>query len=190
MKKYILYAGVNGSGKSTLYHSSEKYLDLPRINTDEIVRKIGNWREPSDIARAGKIAVREIKRLFSEEKSFTQETTLCGKSILRNIRKAKDLGYEVEMHYVGLESVELAKARIAKRVASGGHDIPGHDVERRYLESFQNLIAVINICDTIMIYDNTLMIKNIAMISKGIIMKTCEDVPEWCKRLFKENITN
>lgn len=40
MKKYIIYAGVNGAGKSTLY-SSKPIQNMPRINTDEIVREMG-----------------------------------------------------------------------------------------------------------------------------------------------------
>lgn len=190
MKKYILYAGVNGSGKSTLYYSSKKYLDLPRINTDEITKTFGDWRENYNVVRAGKLAVKEIQRLFSEGKSFTQETTLCGKSILRNIDKAKALGYEIEMHYVGLESVELAKERIAKRVANGGHGIPEQDVERRYEESLKNLLKVINVCDVIMVYDNTSRISGVAMISNGNIMQIGEDVPKWCEKLFEESNIN
>ena len=31
--------------------------------------------------------------------SFNQETTLCGKSIIKNIQKAKEYGYYIEMHY-------------------------------------------------------------------------------------------
>ena len=39
MKKYVLIAGVNGAGKSTLYQLLDSIADLPRINTDEIVRE-------------------------------------------------------------------------------------------------------------------------------------------------------
>ena len=49
------------------------------------------------------------------------KSTLCGNSILRNIMYTKQLGYEIEMHYVGIDSAELAKERIAYRVAHGGH---------------------------------------------------------------------
>jgi len=38
MKKYILYAGVNGAGKSTLYQTTKYIDDMPRVNTDEILR--------------------------------------------------------------------------------------------------------------------------------------------------------
>lgn len=32
------------------------------------------------------------------------------------IRQAKKLGYEIEVHYVGVENVEIAKQRISYRV--------------------------------------------------------------------------
>lgn len=71
--------------------------------------------------------------------SFTQKTTLCGHSILKNIDAAKQLGYEVEVYYVGLASPELAKQRVEQRVRDGGHGISPKDIERRYGESLQNL---------------------------------------------------
>lgn len=40
MKKYILIAGVNGAGKSTLYQSTPRLKDMPRVNTDEILKMI------------------------------------------------------------------------------------------------------------------------------------------------------
>ena len=43
MKRYILYAGVNGAGKSTLYQTTKCKDSMPLINTDEIVRQIGEW---------------------------------------------------------------------------------------------------------------------------------------------------
>ena len=43
------------------------------------------------------------------------------------------------MPYVGIESSEIAKQRIAERVKMGGHGIPDRDVEKRYEESLRNL---------------------------------------------------
>ncbi len=93
MKKYVLIAGVNGAGKSTLYQSLQSLRDMPRVNTDEILREIGDWRNMGDVVAAGKIAVRKLSQYFDEEITFNQETTLCGKSILNNIDKAKKRGY-------------------------------------------------------------------------------------------------
>ena len=76
MKKYIIIAGVNGAGKSTLYQTLQTLQDMPRVNTDEILRKIGDWENTKDVITAGKIAVGMIENFFSEEISFNQETTL------------------------------------------------------------------------------------------------------------------
>lgn len=84
MKKYILIAGVNGAGKSTLYQSLQSLQGMPRVNTDEILRDFGDWRNMADVMTAGKIAVKKIARYFDEGITFNQETTLCGKSIINN----------------------------------------------------------------------------------------------------------
>ena len=54
--------------------------------------------------------------------------------------------------------LEIAKERIAYRVAHGGHGIPDEDVERRYVESGQHLKEILNLCDMAIMYDNTLTV--------------------------------
>lgn len=51
MKKYVLIAGVNGAGKSTLYQTLSNLQNMPRVNTDEILKEFGDWR---NAARRGK----------------------------------------------------------------------------------------------------------------------------------------
>ena len=110
MKTYILFAGVNGAGKSMLYQTMEPIIaDMPRINTDEIVKSLGDWRDFRNVLTAGKIAIKQIETYFDQGISFNQETTLCGASIIKNIHKAKSLGYYVLIHYVGVETVDIAK---------------------------------------------------------------------------------
>ena len=67
MKKYILYAGVNGAGKSTLYRTNHAPTDIYRINTDEILKEFGDWRNPADLMKAGKIAVQRLNEYFKME---------------------------------------------------------------------------------------------------------------------------
>ena len=70
MKKYILIAGVNGAGKSTLYQILDSLQAMERVNTDEIVRSFGNWRNSVDVLNAGKVAVSKIKEYFHYGVSF------------------------------------------------------------------------------------------------------------------------
>jgi predicted ABC-type ATPase len=179
MKKYILIAGVNGAGKSTLYHTINSLQDMLRVNTDEIIRTFGNWQNASDNLKAGKIAVKKIKEYFENGYSFNQETTLCGKSIFRNIKFAKEQGYYIEMHYVGVDSVELAKERVAYRVQHGGHGISDADIERRYLESLDNLQLVLPMCDFAVLYDNTINFHRFAIYESGKLIKKSEIQPKW-----------
>lgn len=186
MKKYILLAGVNGAGKSTLFSLTSSLDKIEKINLDETVREIGDWRNPNDVFKAGKIVINKIDKCFEQGVSFSQETTLCGKSIFRNIDRAKQLGYSIEMHYVGLENVEIAKERVARRVKQGGHGISEKDIERRYLETLKNLEKVLPQCDLSVIYDNSDKIRRFAIYKNGKCVRMSRYIPQWFKKILKQ----
>lgn len=183
MKRYILIAGVNGAGKSTLYHILDELQNMPRINIDEIVNEFGRWDNPNDVMQAGKIALKRMKEYFDEEWSFNQETTLCGKSIRKSIKKAKEKGYSVEIHYVGVDSVDIAKARVQYRVSKGGHGIPVEDIERRYQESFRNLVELREEFDRITFYDNTTYFERIAIFENNKMELMPGNIPKWFEKI-------
>ena len=188
MKQYILFAGVNGAGKTTFYQTYPKLKEMPRVNVDEIVRGFGNWSNPGDVSRAGMQAVREIRDYFEKGVSFNQETTLCGKSILRNINIAKKKGYHLILYYVGLDSAEKAKERVAQRVANGGHGIPDADIERRYYESLQNLRNILPLFDRVELFDNTDRFRQIAIFENGRCVDAAEFIPPWCAELLSDRL--
>ena len=187
MKRYILIAGVNGAGKSTLYQTLRSMQNMPRVNTDEILREFGDWRNGRDLVKAGKMAVSRIEEYFSREISFNQETTLCGRSVLNNLRKAQEHGYVIELHYVGLSSADLAKERVSLRVAHGGHGIPEELIEKRYKDSMVNLKKVLPLCDLAVIYDNTEKFRRFAIFRKGVPARISRNVPEWYKDYMAED---
>lgn len=159
--RYIVFAGINGAGKSTLYRSGlwarrESDLGAPRINPDEIL--VANGDDPTDIRaqmRAGREAIKLINEHFDRGISFNQETTLSGRSCLRDIKRAHDLGYHVVMCYVGVDSPEVANERIAHRVALGGHAIDPQEVVSRYRKSIDHLLEAAPLCDELYLFDNT-----------------------------------
>lgn len=101
------------------------------------------------------------------------------RTILRTIHRAKQLGYGIELHYVGVDSPEIAKQRIAERVKMGGHGIPDRDVEKRFGESFRNLHEVIGLCDLAALYDNTNEFRRFAVYKCGEIVRLSKNTPEW-----------
>lgn len=188
MKKFTIFAGVNGAGKSTLYSISKvgnSNLGI-RINTDEIVREIGDWKNPGDQIKAARKAIEIRNNCLKLDISFNQETTLTGKSILNTIKLAKEKGFKIYLNYVGIESSQLAKERIKNRVSKGGHNIPDEVVEKRYDESLKNLKSIIRIIDEIVIYDNTKEFQPIMTIKNGKILDKEKLIPEWIKFIEKD----
>ena len=172
-KKFYLFAGVNRAGKSTLYNTESLDInikDTVRINTDEIVRKIGNWKNDSDQIKAVKIAINLRNNCFQCGKSFNEETTLTGKTILKIIDKVKEQGYELQLFYVGLSSPNIAKERVKSRVEKGGHNIENDVIEKRYYESLKNLKKIISKFDKVYFYDNSIKYKNIFLFSDNTIL--------------------
>lgn len=158
---YILFSGVNGAGKSTLFHTrmwlgAHASETMGRVNPDEILREHGwDWHDRRAQIRAGKEAVRLIRGYFDARDSFNQETTLTGKSALRNVSTAHELGYRVIVYYVGVADPRIANDRIAHRVSIGGHFIDPETVQRRFRASLDNLIQAVGIADEAYLYDNT-----------------------------------
>ena len=197
MKKVLyLFAGVNGAGKSTLYNSESLNNDIKntiRINTDEIVREIGDWRNNSDQLKAAKIAINLRNECFLYGKSFNEETTLTGKTILKTIERAKELGYELQLFYVGVSSTEIAKERIKSRVEKGGHHIENDIVEKRYYESLKNLKEILLKFDKVYLYDNSKKYKNIFSFSNNKILFKDNKSISWAKEaieIIENNIKN
>ena len=60
MKRYVILAGVNGAGKSTLFSILTSLSEIEKINLDEIVREIGDWRDIHAVVEAGKIVIRRM----------------------------------------------------------------------------------------------------------------------------------
>lgn len=187
-KIFTIFAGVNGAGKSTLYNSPilEKEKLGVRINTDEIVRTFGDWKNEVDQVKAGRMAIKLRKDCIDKGISFNQETTLTGNSIIKLIDQVKEKGYKVHLFYVGVNSPEIAKERIAGRVKKGGHDIPSETVEKRYYESIENLKIILPKVDLAEIYDNSKFYTLAITKNEEIIRLQTRELPEWLKDISKE----
>ena len=183
MKQYTIFAGVNGAGKTSLYNTAfEKSQSFgKRVNLDEIVRGLGDWRDNRLQFEAGRIAVRLVRQYLTEGTSFHQESTLAGKTIFHTIHEAKSYGFEVLMYYVGVNDPEIAKERVSTRVQKGGHDVDGGLIDKRFPISLEHLRLAIPLCDTVHIYDNSYeSLTYILSINHGIIGKPRSVLPKWC----------
>lgn len=192
-KYFYIFAGVNGSGKSTLYKTNflnQNIKNSIRINTDEIVYSFGDWKNSIDQIKAGKMAIQLRNKCFLEEKSFNEETTLTGKTILKIIDKAKNLGYKIHLYYIGIGNPEIAKERVKNRIARGGHGISSNLIEKRYYESLQNLEKILSKCDLIEIYDNSVKFYRIFYYEDKQVFENNIAKVNWIKNNLKELLNN
>lgn len=185
-KEFTLIAGINGAGKSTFY-SMDKISDEAilknsiRVNADEILTELGlDWRNTTDQFTAGKLTAKKLKACEAGEDSFHQETTLAGNAhtFIRRINTVKTNGFYVRLIYIALESDSLAKQRIAERVKKGGHGIPDDIVEKRYLQSLNNVKRIFPLCDEIRVFDNSLDMLHLVFLRNNLLeLDNFDDYP-------------
>ena len=150
MPKFNIIAGINGTGKSSIRGVLCEYVNLGTVVDPDLIARENNV----DIVGAGKIAVQLIDECIDCGVTFTQETTLSGSRIVKEMQKAKKNGFEISMYYIGLESVGESLSRIANRAQKGGHNIPEERVIRRYEKRIFNFMKCVPYCDEIVFYDN------------------------------------
>ncbi len=140
MKKIIIIAGPNDAGKTTFAKNflPAEAQTLRFINADLIAAGLSPFSPESASIKAGRLMLEEIDECVVSGKSFAFETTLSGKGYMRKIALWQKLGYEVKLWFLSLPSENVAIARVAERVAQGGHNIPEQVVRRRFKAGLEN----------------------------------------------------
>jgi len=143
-------AGPNGSGKSTVTSVMPHFGVY--INADDLKKEYNI----SDLEAAQKAEALRNK-LVEEKADFSFETVLSTNRNLLLLKKAKEKGYEVQCIYVLTCKAEINVARVRGRVREGGHDVPEDKIRSRYIKALKLLPQIVDICDKILIYDNSIM---------------------------------
>ena len=157
-KKLYIISGCNGAGKTTAsFNILPDLLNSKEfVNADEIARGLSPFQPENVSIEAGRLMLKRIDELINSNQDFSFETTLSTKSFINTIEFAKSKGYYVTLIFFWLESVELAKDRVRKRVSEGGHNIESDVIERRYKAGIKNLFKLyFNKVDSLLIYDNS-----------------------------------
>lgn len=144
----LVLAGPNGSGKSTITQYFEK-LGI-YTNADDIVASTGMSNEEAAI-------LVDKKRYASIDKKedFTFETVLSSKYKLDILETAKEKGYFIKCVFVLTVDPQINVARVEARVANGGHNVERDKIVTRYYKSIINIKQLLEICDILHVYDNT-----------------------------------
>ena len=152
----LILAGPNGAGKTTV---SSVFVgpDVEFVNADIIgadLRRDDPNRAGADVT-AGRIVSARLRELAAERRSFCFETNLASPGLVGRIDAWRADGYEVRLVFVSLPNVDLALARVAARVAAGGHDVPEETVRRRFTAGLRYFFTLYRLrVDEWALYDN------------------------------------
>jgi len=157
-KRIFIIAGPNGAGKTTF---ALEYLpreaDCPDFMNVDLIAAGLSPLDPERVAiRAGRVMLAEIRRRVQGGESFAFETTLSGLGYARLIPRWRDAGYHVKLIFLSLPTPELAIARVAVRVAQGGHAVAEAVVRRRFASGLRNFREIyLDLVDQWEWYDNS-----------------------------------
>lgn len=193
---YVL-AGTNGAGKSSLAGAAFNQRGAEYFNPDTAAARVREANPTLSVEQANSIAWHQGRRLLEraieERLDFAFETTLGGNTITVLLEKALEHGLEVRVWYAGLSSPELHIARVSRRRARGGHDIPEADIRRRYDSSRLNLVRLLPKLNELRVYDNSVKAdpeagrspqpRLVLHMTRGQIKgpRSLQRTPEWAK---------
>ncbi|WP_350211618.1 AAA family ATPase [Botrimarina sp.] len=137
-KRLLVVGGPNGAGKTTLARAYLASGDWLYLGADEIAKEMSPQRPESASVAAGREFVERLEAALNGGRNLLVESTLSGRSIGRNLERARQLGFSVEIAFTFVDAPETSIARVAHRVRVGGHHVPSDDVRRRFFRSIRN----------------------------------------------------
>ena len=137
----IIIAGPNGAGKTTFaLEFLPNEASCPAfVNADLLAAGLNPLQPQEASVAAGRLMLGIIRRYVAQGRSFAFETTLSGRTYASMIPRWQAQGYRVALHFLTLPSSDIAIARVRKRAAAGGHDIPEAVIRRRFEAGRRNL---------------------------------------------------
>ncbi len=144
----LVFAGPNGSGKTTI----KDYFEIvgEYTNADDIVKSMGI----SNVDAAKAVDERRYASIDAG-KDFTFETVLSSDYKMNLLQYAKNSGYFIKCVFVLTANPKINIARVKARVELGGHDVAADKIESRYYKSLSNIPKLIELCDILHVYDNS-----------------------------------
>jgi predicted ABC-type ATPase len=193
--KLIIIAGPNGSGKTTftplmLQHDWAEGCLF--INPDEIAKnEFGDWNSPDAVLKAVVRAQELREKCLKSGRSMLIESVFSAPDKLDFIHRAKTAGFFIRFFFIGTDSPEINASRVARRVLSGGHEVPIAKIISRYSKSIANASVAMLIADRGYVYDNSITDKNPRLLFRvrdGAVFKEYADLKhhDWARMMCAE----
>ena len=173
----LMVAGPNGSGKTTLTASlRQSGVNLGfYINPDDIAAELSGDYDKR-VLEAQETANKMRDKCLDEKVSFSFETVMSHPSKIEILKRAKARDFLVIVYFVSISDPRINVARVAQRVASGGHDVPEDRIVARYARAMAQLPDAVAVADRTYLFDNS-DIKN----------ESCEAGLRWVASFVKDD---
>jgi predicted ABC-type ATPase len=186
----VVVAGPNGAGKSTFVDAFLRPTGLHVVNPDQIAKALAP-DDPDSMAYQAAQAADTVRRdLVARGVSFCMETVFSDPqgAKLAFLRHARAQHYVVLLVFIGLDTGELAIARVVERVDAGGHDVPDDKILSRFPRTLQNLTQALEFVDHAFLFDNSSAkepFRFVAEFSNGALVRRGKRRPKWAVSLLK-----
>ncbi len=150
-----MLAGANGVGKTTFARANLRaFIDQDAfLNADDIAREM-NWPNVQAVAvEAGRRLLQQRLRLLEQRKSFSIETTLASRTLLRFVDRVRDEGYSVKLVFLFTPFPSTNELRVKQRVMSGGHNVDTDTIRRRHSLGLRYLMRYWDACTEGLVFD-------------------------------------
>jgi len=150
-----IIAGPNGAGKST--HSKELLSDSGIEAFDFDKEFYGIWSqfgydpaiEQGAFFRTSELYLERRTSALESKNDFAFETNFHTREVFDVVDKFKSRGFECELIFICLESVELAIQRVKTRVMQGGHSVDEATIRNRFEAGLKLLDSSFNKFDLV-----------------------------------------
>ncbi len=129
--------------------------------------------------------------LLRQQSSFCFETVFSHPSKIDFIANAKGLGYEIILVFIHLDTAALNQARVAQRVAEGGHNVPTEKIIQRIPRTISYITKALPLVDRARLYDNSSAsapFQPVADIQHEKITVYQTPLPDWAHSVVSQTI--
>ena len=156
MTRLDLVVGPNGAGKSTFvrFTLAPLWPAATFVNADVIAAQRWPDDQGAHAYEAAEIAAETRRRLIALGRPFIAETVCSHPSKLELVDQANRAGYHVALHVVMVPE-DLSVARVAARVAAGGHDVPAAKIRARHQRLWAIVAEAVDRSATATFWDNS-----------------------------------